>query len=353
MRIRHLSTRFALLLAAAAVLPLLAFGVASLMSLQRGTRDSVVNGNVNVATRAAEEIRRYVTTNAELLKALAADLQDTGLEQWQQDRILKNYVLQVREFREITLFDEAGGTVATSRVAAPARRRPPASGGDARRRRHVVHAPGRRGAADGPLRRPPETPRPAGRLAGRGVQPGRNVADGRSDPYRGPRLRPGRRARRQAGRGRRSGQEGAGGPGARHDGSPAGPRGRTPPRSPWRSNTSRTAARELGVAARIASLGWTVIVEQPTSEAYANATRLQRLLVAVDRAGAARDDRRSGISSGRSFISADPHAADRDARGRRRPARHARAASIAPTSSPTSARTSTRWRTASSSCRRT
>ena len=118
-RIRHLSTRFALLLAAAAVLPLVAFGVASLISLQRGTRDSVVAGNVNVATRAAEEIRRYVTTNAELLKALAADLQNTGLEQWQQDRILKNYVLQVREFREITLFDEAGGTVATSRVAAP------------------------------------------------------------------------------------------------------------------------------------------------------------------------------------------------------------------------------------------
>ena len=67
-----------------------------------------IAGNQNVATRAAEEIRRYVVTNAALLKALAADLQDTGLETWQQDRILKNYVLQFREFREITLFDEAG-----------------------------------------------------------------------------------------------------------------------------------------------------------------------------------------------------------------------------------------------------
>ena len=36
---------------------------------------------------------------------------------------------------------------------------------------------------------------------------------------------------------------------------------------------------ELGVAARIAPLGWTVIVEQPTREAYANATELQRQLV--------------------------------------------------------------------------
>ena len=37
--------------------------------------------------------------------------------------------------------------------------------------------------------------------------------------------------------------------------------------------------RELGVAARIATLGWTVIVEQPTSEAYASAAVLQRQLV--------------------------------------------------------------------------
>jgi signal transduction histidine kinase len=118
-RIRHIATRLALLLGIAAVLPLLAYGVISIFSLQRGTRQSVVNGNQNVALRAAEEIRRYVLTNTELLKALAADLQNTGLETWQQDRILKNYVLQFREFREITLFDEGGATVASSRVGAP------------------------------------------------------------------------------------------------------------------------------------------------------------------------------------------------------------------------------------------
>src|SRR6185295_15736538 len=99
-RIRHIATRFALLLGGAAVLPLLAYGFVSILSLQRGTRASVVNGNQNVAVRAAEEIRRYVVANADLLKALSADLQNTGLEQWQQDRILKNYVLQFREFRE-------------------------------------------------------------------------------------------------------------------------------------------------------------------------------------------------------------------------------------------------------------
>src|SRR5213594_2000385 len=118
-RIRRIAARFALLVAVAAVVPLVAYGVVSIWSLQRGTRDSVVTGNLNVATRASEEIRRYVVTNAALLKALAADLQNTGLERWQQDRILKNYVLQFREFREIALFDESGVPIATSRIAAP------------------------------------------------------------------------------------------------------------------------------------------------------------------------------------------------------------------------------------------
>jgi nitrogen fixation/metabolism regulation signal transduction histidine kinase len=119
MQIRHIATRFALLLGVAAVLPLVAYGIVSILSLQRGTRESVVNGNQNVAVRAAEEIRRYVVSNAELLKALAADLQDTGLDQHQQDQILKNYVLQFREFHEISLFDEGGAMVASSRVGKP------------------------------------------------------------------------------------------------------------------------------------------------------------------------------------------------------------------------------------------
>ena len=117
--IRHISVRFALLLALAAVAPLVAYGVVSILSLQRGTRQEVVQGNQNVATRAAEEIRRYVTTNAELLKAIAANLQDPSLTTAQQDRILKNYVLQIREFREISLFDEKGAVIATSRIGKP------------------------------------------------------------------------------------------------------------------------------------------------------------------------------------------------------------------------------------------
>src|SRR5262249_54889549 len=86
--------------------------------------------NQNVATRAAEEIRRYVVTNADLLKALAADLQDTGLDKRQQDQILKNYVLEFREFREITLFAEDGAALVSSRVGKPRLGVPKAGGSE-------------------------------------------------------------------------------------------------------------------------------------------------------------------------------------------------------------------------------
>ena len=107
--IRHIATRFALILARPPSCRSSPTASSRSSRSQRGTRESVVTGNQNVADprrRGDPPLRRQA--NAEILKALAADLQDTGLEQWQQDRILKNYVLQFREFREITLFDETG-----------------------------------------------------------------------------------------------------------------------------------------------------------------------------------------------------------------------------------------------------
>ena len=54
LRIRHIATRFALLLAAAAVVPLLAYGFISVVSLQRGTRTTVIAGNLAVGHNAEQ-----------------------------------------------------------------------------------------------------------------------------------------------------------------------------------------------------------------------------------------------------------------------------------------------------------
>ena len=90
-----ISTRFALLLAAAAVVPLLGYGAVSVYSLRTGAQQAVILGNLNVARQVAEQIELYVTGSVNILKAVAADLQQTGLQRWQKDRILKNFVLAV------------------------------------------------------------------------------------------------------------------------------------------------------------------------------------------------------------------------------------------------------------------
>ncbi|MBI4886193.1 MAG: sensor histidine kinase [Acidobacteria bacterium] len=116
---KRISTRFALLLAAAAVVPLLGYGAVSLLSLRTGAQQAVIDGNLNVARQVAEQIELYVNGSVNILKAVAADLQQTGLERWQQDRILKNFVLQFTEFKELTLLDENGRPIVSSRLGTP------------------------------------------------------------------------------------------------------------------------------------------------------------------------------------------------------------------------------------------
>jgi len=282
MKIRRISTRFALLLASAAVAPLLVYGFVSIVSLRRGTTESVVNGHRNVAVRAAEEIRRYVVTNAALLKALAADLQDTGLDRRQQDQILKNYVLQFREFHELTLFDEQGAVVATSRVGKPRVAIPKNAtisiDGVAMAPMHVYEDLLPTSTFAIHLTR---LNQPSGWLAGefsleemwrmvdqirigdRGfalvVAPdGELIAHG--DPDKKALVAQSRNM-------------------SAHP-LVAETRTRTDSTTPVSQEyTDQDGRRELGVAARIPQLGWTVIVEQPTAEAYASATELQRQLV--------------------------------------------------------------------------
>lgn len=105
-------------MAAAAVMPLLAFGAVSIISTRNGAQQAVIQGNLNVASRAADQIELYITSSVRILKAVNADLQNTGLERWQQDRILKNYALEFPEFTELTLLDESGTAIVTSRIGA-------------------------------------------------------------------------------------------------------------------------------------------------------------------------------------------------------------------------------------------
>jgi len=114
--VRRITSRFVLLIATAAILPLIVYGAVSITSLRRGTTESVTDGNKKVAKQVAEQVALYMRSNTRVLQSIGAELGANSLTPWQQERLLKDYVLQFPEFREITLFDASGAPLVTSAV---------------------------------------------------------------------------------------------------------------------------------------------------------------------------------------------------------------------------------------------
>lgn len=113
---KRITGRFVLLIATAAVLPLLIYGLVSVRNLNRGTYLSVSLGNQEVAHQIAAQIKLYFDNSHRVLASIGTEIRSTQLEEWQQEQILRNHVLDFPEFREISMFDERGHQLASSRV---------------------------------------------------------------------------------------------------------------------------------------------------------------------------------------------------------------------------------------------
>ncbi|MFO1519498.1 MAG: sensor histidine kinase [bacterium] len=111
----RISTKLSLFLLLASLLPLLLFGGLSLWQLRKATMISVTQGNANVSRRAAEQIEQYVKNALSLLEATTENINHADLKDWQKERILRNYINRFEEFNELTVFDLKGNVVATSR----------------------------------------------------------------------------------------------------------------------------------------------------------------------------------------------------------------------------------------------
>ncbi|MFN8059189.1 MAG: sensor histidine kinase [Vicinamibacterales bacterium] len=114
-----LRSRFATLVALAAIAPLLAYGLVSIVSLRRGTRESVTLGNANVVAQASARIGQYVDDSIKLLRSVAGVLHQPALTDRDRQRILTAFALDFPEFREVTLFGRDGAALASSRLARP------------------------------------------------------------------------------------------------------------------------------------------------------------------------------------------------------------------------------------------
>lgn len=114
----RITSRFVLLIASAAVAPLIVYGVISIINLQEGTVRSVSTGNKRVADQVAQQIGQYIEHNTRVLKSVGLELQGINLQAWQQSRVLKDYVIDFPEFSEITFFSGGGRIISTSRAGA-------------------------------------------------------------------------------------------------------------------------------------------------------------------------------------------------------------------------------------------
>ena len=293
----NITARFVAAVVTAAVAPLLVYGLVSIYSLKTGNETSVAEGNLNVARRVTQQIEQYMDSNVKVLQAVAAELRHTELRRWQQDRIVKNYVLDFREFRELTLFAPDRTVVASSRLAATSLNVPSDADGDT-----WTIAPI---AVDDDFLPTTTITIPLSRLGQRdgwlvgevsleelwrmvdGIRVGAEgfallvAEDGRLLAHG----RPDEKARVAAGENLSDHELVAAMTGLSETSAPP-----ARPTNPMLPASDRTLHLEyaapdgrmlLGVAAPVASLGWTVIVEQPTSEAFALAEQLQLELVFI------------------------------------------------------------------------
>ena len=71
---RGITSRFVLLIATAAVLPLVGYGLWSVSSLRAGTERSVVQGNQAVAQQVSGRMTLYFENNRRVLTSIGAEL---------------------------------------------------------------------------------------------------------------------------------------------------------------------------------------------------------------------------------------------------------------------------------------
>jgi signal transduction histidine kinase len=116
---KTIRARLAVLVATAAIAPLLAYGVVSLQLLRSATNVSVTGEAETAAEHAAGEIEKYLSHNIDLLTVVANDLQYAGLTLDQQERILRNNVQDFPAFSELTLFDGSGAALASTSLLEP------------------------------------------------------------------------------------------------------------------------------------------------------------------------------------------------------------------------------------------
>ena len=114
---KKISNKLIFLLVSAAIIPMLLYGIVSIWTSRNAAITTITEGNLRVAKRASSEIGLYVSNSEVILKSLAENISRADLADWQKERVIKNYVLNFREFKEIHLADVKGNIIVSSKPA--------------------------------------------------------------------------------------------------------------------------------------------------------------------------------------------------------------------------------------------
>lgn len=112
---KKISLKLIILLLLSSLIPMLIFGIISIITSKEVNYRVITYGNLSTARRAADQIDQYISNSISILKALSENISKADLKAWQIERMLKNYILEFERFNEISLFDLNGRSIATSR----------------------------------------------------------------------------------------------------------------------------------------------------------------------------------------------------------------------------------------------
>jgi len=105
--------KLSILLFFSGLLPLMVFGTMAVRRAVEAQYETISRGNALVAARSAEQIGQYVAMLRNVLRALSENINRPGIERDLQEAIIRNYIINFKQFQEISLVNSKGRELIT------------------------------------------------------------------------------------------------------------------------------------------------------------------------------------------------------------------------------------------------
>lgn len=116
LRISKISYKLGFILVASIIIPMIVFAYLSLSISSKADFEAVSRGNQKVALRTAEQIDQYITNSIHILQSVLENINGLHLNNSQKEIVIKNHVLNFKEFDKIVITNRHGREVVTSEM---------------------------------------------------------------------------------------------------------------------------------------------------------------------------------------------------------------------------------------------